>query len=276
MGKGMTVEPLERDAAKGSRRALLLVAAGALCLGAIFIAVILVLGSCSASVSSAIKTDGSARISVEAEMPAVVAAKLRKLASAGATADSSAGASAAAQNPVFDAQSIRKALEARPGVQVLETTQPKPDSIRVLLSVRSLAALAASPDLGGSGILTMEKGPSWTECRFRLARGEAKALSALFPGLDPALMETLSPPALEDDPLSLEEYKTMLKSVFGGKTMPAVEAAALKLSITAPAPVLASSGGQLSGSTLTASIPLIEMLALEKPIELRLRWKSGE
>jgi hypothetical protein len=272
MGKQKTVEPLERDAAKGSRRALLLVAAGALCLGAVFIALVLVLGSCSASVSSVIKLDGSARISVEAEMPAVVAAKVRKLASAGG----SAGASATAQNPVFDVHSIRKALEARPDAQVLEVTQPKPDSIRVLLSVRSLANLASSPDLGGSGILTMEKGLSWTECRFRLARGEAKALSALFPGLDPALMEALSPPALEDDPLSLEEYKTMLKSVFGEKAMPAIEAAALKLSITAPAPVLASSGGQLSGSTLTASIPIIEILALEKPIELRLRWKSGE
>jgi hypothetical protein len=274
MGSNKTVEPLERDAAAGSKRTLLIVTAGAICLGAIFLAVILVLGSCSASVSSVLKLDGSARISVEAEMPTVVAAKVRKLANTGA--GGSAGASAAAQNPVFDVQSIRKALEARPGVQVLEASQPKPDSLRVVLSARSLESLAASPDLGGSGILTMDKGPSWTEFRFRLARGEAKTLSALFPGLDPALMEALSPPALEEDPLSLEEYKTMLKSVFGGKAMPAVEAAALKLSITAPAQVLASSGGQLSGSTLTASIPIVEILALEKPIELKLRWKSGE
>jgi hypothetical protein len=48
------------------------------------------------------------------------------------------------------------------------------------------------------------------------------------------------------------------------------------LSITAPGKVLASGGGSLSGSTLTATIPVIEILVLEKPIDAWLRWKNTQ
>jgi hypothetical protein len=264
-----TVEPLARKTGKGAKSALI-VAAGAFCLGTVFLALTLVLASCSASVSSAINPNGGARISVEAEVPATLATKIRKLESAGGRSPSSA------QSPVFDAQAIRKALAARPGTDVIEISQPKPEAIRILLSVRSLKDLAAVPEIQGSGLLTIERGSTSTEFRFHLERGDAKALSTILPGIDSGLMDAFSPPALEEDPLSLEEYKTMIRSVLGEQAMLAMEAASIKLSVSAPGPVLSSSGGTLSGSTLTASIPILEILALEKPIELRLRWKNAE
>jgi hypothetical protein len=269
MGNKSIIGPLARDAEKRAKRETLIVAAGAFCLGVVFLAAILILASCSASVSSIINSDGSARISVEAEMPTALAAKMRKLAGTG-------GSPTPTQESIFDADALRKSLAARPGLAVLELSQPNPDSIHVLLAARSVEDLAASPDLAGSKIIGIEKGLASTECRFRLERGDAKALSALFPGVEPRLMEALSPPALEEDPVSLAEYKTMLKSILGEKAMPAIEAAAVKLSITAPGQVLASGGGTLSSRTLTAKIPVVEILALEKPIEVWLRWKNAQ
>ncbi len=132
----------------------------------------------------------------------------------------------------------------------------------------------ASADLKGSGLLTMSQGPLWSEFRFRLERGSAKALTSLFPGIDPYLMDALSPPALEEDPVTSAEYRTMLKAVFGEKAMPSMEGAVIQINVTAPGVVVDSGGGRLSGSTLTARIPLIQVLNLEKPIELWLRWKK--
>jgi hypothetical protein len=261
---------LVSDAAKPNKRILLVIIVGALCLGVVFMAATLLLASCSAQVSSTISADGGARISVQAEIPAALAAKFRKLAAVG----SSSQASSSTPAPLFDAAAIRKAIAARPSLALVELTLPTPDSIRVELSARSLEDLAASPDLKGSSLITISRGSTWTECRFRLERGGAKGLSALFPGIDPYLMEALSPPALEEDPVSLVEYKTMLKSVLGEKAMPAMEAAAINLSLVAPGPVLDSGGGSLSGSTLTAKIPIIEVLALEKPVDIWLRWKN--
>jgi hypothetical protein len=233
-------------------------------------AAFIVLASCSASVSSTIKADGGARISVQAEVPAALSAKFRKLASVGSSSQVNPAPSS---TPFFDAAAIRKSLAAKPGISLIDLTQPSPDSIRIEMSSRSLEELAASPDIQDSGIFSISRGPSWMEFRFHLERDEARALSALFPGIDPYLMEALSPPALEDDPVSLDEYKTMLKSVLGEKAMPAMEAAALSLNITAPGTVLSSGGGKLTGSTLSVAVPIIEMLALEKPVDFWLRWK---
>jgi shikimate kinase len=96
-----------------------------------------------------------------------------------------------------------------------------------------------------------------------------------MPGIDPNLLDALSPPALEEDPVTVEEYKTMLKTVLGEKAMPAMEAAAIKLSITAPGVVIGSGGGSLSGSTLSAKLPIIDLLVLEKPIEVWIRWRNA-
>lgn len=233
-----------------------LVIAGALCI---------LLVACSASVSSVIRSDGGARISVQAEVPAPLAAKLRKFGAAG---------SSASTGPFFDTAAIRKSIDARPSFTLVELAQPSPDSIRVEVSARSLEELAASPDLKGSQLITMSRGAGWAELRFRLQRGGAKALAALFPGIDPYLMDALSPPALEEDPVTVDEYKTMLKSVLGEKAMPAMEGAMVSLTLSAPGTVIGSGGGSLSGSTLTAKIPLIQALTLEKPIEIWLRWKQ--
>jgi hypothetical protein len=250
------------------KQALILIIAGSLCLGAAFLTAAILLSSCSASVSSAIQADGGARISIQAEVPASLAAKFRQLAAT--------GSSSSPTGPFFDAAAIRKSIAARPALSIIELSQPGPDSIRAELSARSLEELAASPDLKGSGLFTITRGTGWTEFRFRLERGGVKALTALFPGIDPYLLEALSPPALEEDPVTVAEYKTMLKSILGDKAMPAMDAAAVTLSLSAPGLVLGSGGGSLSGSTLTAKIPIIEALTLEKPIELWLRWKSDK
>jgi hypothetical protein len=241
-------------------------------LGAALIASALLLGSCAASISSAIRPDGGARITIQAEVPAPLAAKFRRLAAAGGPPGSTGGAP---EGPFFDASAIRKSIAARPGLSLVELSQGSADSIRAELSARSLEELAASPDLKGTGLIAVSRGPGWTECRFRLQRGGAKALASFFPGIDPYLIEALSPPALEEDPVTLAEYKTMLRSVLGDKAMASMEAAALRLSLSAPGEVISSGGGSLSGETLTARIPVIEALALEKPIELWLRWKNG-
>ena len=73
--------------------------------------------------------------------------------------------------------------------------------------------------------------------------------------------------------MSAAEYRAMLKSVLGEKAMPAMDAAAIGISLTAPNTVLASEGGALEGQTLKARIPMLDALVLEKPVELRLRWK---
>ncbi len=254
------------------RRRVLAILAAASGLGAVFLALVLLLGSCSSRLAGELRRDGSARLEFRAELPAPIADKLRRLGSGGRPVDPSI--------PLLDAAALRASLASRPYLELVELSQPSPDSIRGTLLVRSLAQAAASPDFaspqaGQAGALSYRKGPDWAELSLRLDRGRAGALRSLLAGLDPGLLEALSPPALEgEEALSAEEYRTLLKSLLGEKAMPALDAAAIDLSIAAPGQVLDSRGGSLAGSTLTARIPLLDLLVLEEPVELGLRWKQ--
>jgi hypothetical protein len=251
------------DGIKGRR--LILVAGAAVALGAAFLAFALLMAGCSGDVAAALRADGSARVSVQAEIPSLLAAKFRKL-------EQSSGGDTGAAAPLFDVDAIKKAAAERPWMRVASLSRPSPESIKAELDVLAMDKLAASKDLAGTGFLTLSKGPGWAEVKIRLDRGSAAAAAKLFPGIDPYLMEALSPPALEEDPVTAAEYRTMLRSVLGEKAMPAMEAAAIAISLTAPGKILESAGGSIEGGALKARIPIIDALVLEKPIEIRLRW----
>jgi hypothetical protein len=233
----------------------------------------MLLASCAASISSTLQADGGASIAVQAGLIPTMAAKFRKLEAAASGAASSSGPSAQ-DAPIFDQAAIRKSIAYRPYLSLTELSSPDPDSIRLVVHARSLQELADAPDLKGSGLIVVTRDAGWAECRFHLERGNAKALSHLFPGIDPAFMDALSPPALDEDPVSEDDYRTMLRSLFGEKTMPALDGAAVALAITVPGAVINSGGGSLSGSTLSVKIPLLQALVLGKPIDFWIRWKQ--
>jgi hypothetical protein len=260
-----TGNPIDRgDGIKGRRLVLILVAA--LALGAVFLAATLLMAGCSGEVSAALRADGGARVSIQAEVPSVLAAKFRKLAQG--AGDQAVDASA----PLFEADAIKKTAAERPWMRVASLSRPTAESIKAEFEVLGMDKLAASKDLAGTGFLTLSKGSGWSELKIKLDRGSAAAAAKLFPGLDPYLMDALSPPALEEDPVTAAEYRTMLKSVLGEKAMPAMEAAAISVSLSAPGKVIESAGGSLAGGVLKAKIPIIDALVLERPIEIRLRW----
>lgn len=216
----------------------------------------------SCASSAAIKADGSLGLELKAEVPPSLGAKLRAL----------SGKEAGAR--LFDPATIRRSIEARPELRLAELSSAGPDSFSASLSVLDLAAALGKSELGKKGLVRLSKGPGWTELSLRLARGQGRAMLELFPGIDEELVDALSPPALEEDPLSEAEYRTMLTSLLGSKAMAGLEASSLALDLQAPAQVLDSEGGKLSGGVLKVRVPILDLLCLEKPVTIRLRWRS--
>ncbi len=233
-----------------------------LLVGAIFIAATFILASCASKVDASLQEDGGLELSISASVPPLVSAKLRKL------------GSLAPDAALFDAAAMRQSLTQRPGTKVIDLVAPTPDSIRLELSIRSLADFIESPGMKEGGLMQMSRGQGWTEFRVHLERGHGQALSLLFPALDPALVDALSPPALDEEATSLGDYRKMLSGVFGEKSMPELNAAAIEIALHAPNQATSWGGGKLSGSTLNIRLPIIELLVLEKPVDFWLRWRS--
>lgn len=220
------------------------------------------LASCAGSASLALRSDGSVALGVDAAIPGPLAAKLRKLASLSDTA------------PLFDVEAARKAAARHPKLRSFTIGAPGPDAYTARIEASSLASLLAEPELAQSGALGLATGPGWKELSFHLARGGVEPLLGLAPGLDRDLLEALSPPALDPEPISRAEYRTMLKGIIGEKALASLDSATCRITVEVPGRVLASAGGRLEGRTLTATLPLLDLMVLENPIDLRIRWAS--
>jgi hypothetical protein len=233
---------------------LALIFAGVLILASGFFA------SCASS--AAIKADGALRLDLQTTVPPVLAAKLRSL----------SGKDSGAR--LFDEKSLRRSIESRSDFKILALAAPSSDSFSASLSAPDLAGALAESELSKKGIVRLNKGAGWTELSIRLARGQGRTALDLFPGIDEDLIDALSPPALDEDPVSQAEYRTMLSSLIGSKAMKALDASELSLDISAPDTIIESEGGQVSGKTLKVRIPILDLLCLEKPVQIRLRFKS--
>lgn len=237
----------------------------AVCLG-------LVASSCGATAGLAVRADRSATLSLSLELPVAVEAKIRQFASSSLSGQAAKPGPAA---PLFDAASVRSALEAR-GVSVRSSNTPDPRSYQGVFVIPDLERLLEK-DRALATVLSYTRGQGRASFGLRVDRQSAWALVTLFPGLDRDLLESLQPPALYDNPVSAPEYRSMLAGLLGKAAAGAIDAARVVLSVSLPGAILESSPGlTLDGSrnTVTVSIPAIEALVLERPIDIRVVWKE--
>ncbi|MCX7024502.1 MAG: hypothetical protein NT080_07770 [Spirochaetes bacterium] len=220
--------------------------------------------SCGAAITVTVMPDGSAGIVVESEIPQTVAARM---------ASFREGESAATA-PLFNPAAVRKAAAER-GVVVVAAAAPSAERFSGSFSVKDLSDLTArDKGLASSGLLTIAKVPGGGGLAFRLDRTNARFLPSLFPGIDPYVLEALSPPAVEDAPITVAEYRSMLKSLFGSKSMPAIDASRVFVSVAVPGSIVKSAGGISKDRVFSAEVNVVEALVLEKPVEFSVSWKN--
>ena len=226
---------------------------------AIVVMAVSALAGCSAQVGAKLGADRSAVVTVWAELPEAAAAKLDQL----------RGVEPGTVAPLFDA-ALARAGAAERGVKALEVSTPGPRSFRGRFEVPDLAALAAS----SGAPIELRSDAKGGSLAIRIDRKGAAALYALFPGVDPYLLESLSPPALDGSDLTRAEYREMLGALLGSKTLPAVDASAVELVVElpgAPDPRTAK-GFVVEGGTAKVRLPLLDLLVLETPILLSVAW----
>ena len=227
--------------------------------------VLAALSSCSAGLTLAVNPDGSGTLAVDARIPDAVAARLRSYSSAGTSGSDTAAS-------LFDSALIRKEASRR-GLASIRAETPSSNHFLGSFSFRSLESVASDPELVETGVLRVEITEGVTVLRFRVSRDNARALPLLFPGLDPYVLEALSPPALDPYPVTASEYREMLQALLGTAARAELESAEIRLQIRAPGPILRHGGGSVSDRTFTASLKLMDLLVLDKPIEFFAGWK---
>lgn len=223
--------------------------------------------SCSGRLETTIRNDLSARIALRMEVPEALSARVRQI----------GGISTKAA--LFDTQKLKEEFAGRKSIFLVDVSSPSADSLTSVIWVPDIEAFAGDRSLLPAGMIELKaiqaagSLPAQRELSISLTRDNASAAFPLFPGIDMKLIDSLGPPALEEDPITAAEYRMNLETVIiGKKAMPAFDACVLEISITAPKTIISSSGGAAQGQVFKAKIPLFDMLTLEKPISFALRW----
>ena len=227
----------------------------------------LILGSCSGRLETTIRNDMSARMAMRLEVPESLSARVRQI----------GGISPKAF--LFDTSKLKEEFALRKSIFLVDISAPNPDSLTSVIWVPNIEAFTNDRSIVPTGMIELRtlpaagSQPAQKELSVSLTRGNAAAAFSLFPGIDKKLIDSLSPPALEKDPITAAEYRMNLETVIiGKKAMPAFDACALELSITAPRSILSSSGGTAQGQVFKAKIPLFDLLTLDRPISFAVRW----
>ena len=227
----------------------------------------LALGACSGRLDTTIRNDLSARMALRLDVPELLGARVRQIGGIPAKA------------ALFDVAGLKEEFANRSSIFLVDVSAPSADSLTSVIWVPDVEAFAGDRSLIPEGMVSLKKIPSsgaqpaQRELSVSLTRANAASAFALFPGIDGKLIDSLSPPALEKDPVTAAEYRMNLETVIiGKKSMPAFDACALEFNVTAPRTILGSSGGTAQGQVFKAKIPLFDLLTLEKPIRFSLRW----
>ncbi len=228
---------------------------------------LLALASCSGRLDATIRNDLSARVALRLDIPETLSARVRQI---GGMSDNAA---------LFDVQKLKAEFSGRESIFLVDVSSPSVDALTSVIWVPDMQAFTTDTSLIPGGMIELRRLPATgsvppqRELVVSITRGNAVAAFNLFPGIDRDLMDSLSPPALEADPISAAEYRMNLETVIiGKKAMPAFDACALELSITAPKTILSSEGGNAQGQVFKTKIPLFDMLTLEKPVSFYIRW----
>jgi hypothetical protein len=227
-------------------------------------ALIAMAASCGAGIDVSIRPDRSATIALSVEVPVALDAKIRQF----------AGGTSGQSIPLFDAKAIEASARGK-GLAVKESSSPSTRSYRGVFTTSSLTALLAG-DARLSEAIRYERGAGWASLRVRIDKGNASAVADLFPGLDPDLLESLQPPALFDNPVTVEEYRSMLAGLLGRTAAASLDDLSLVLTVSLPGAVIESSGPAVvrAGKHPGASIEIraLDAMVLSRPVEFYLKW----
>ena len=232
---------------------------------ALLVASVAGLAGCSADTGLLLKSDGSAVLSAQFELPEVVEQRLRSL--AGAAEDGGS---------FFDVQAVTLMMLTR-GFSVQESRSPSPRSYVGVFSIEDFEFfLDNDPDIAAAELFRVVSGPGWRELRVTIDRSNAQDLVKMFPGVDMQLLESLSPPALFDLPISRSDYHSMLAALLGRAAIVAIDGGRFNLTIQTPGRIIDATGGAIQADRrgLVFSLPVLDAMVLEQAVHIRIRWQE--
>ena len=221
--------------------------------------------SCAARVSGSLLADGKADINVYAALEPRITMLLGTLAAASGMAQQGA--------PLINGPSVSASMSAAPGVASASLVNKTPSSIEGPVKISQISDFLAHGK--EQGFISFEQGtPSKDgKCAVNLSRDFGKEILGLLSPEIGVYLEALMAPLATGEKLAKTEYLTLVASVYGKGIADEISQAAIQISIDFPGQVRSVRGGTFSGKKAEFSIPLLDLLVLETPLNYEVAWR---
>ncbi|MDR0707688.1 MAG: hypothetical protein LBF60_07425 [Treponema sp.] len=235
------------------------------------VALALACASCSGRITGILREDGSADITIQSAALPSAAALIN---AASGNADS-----------ILDAQTIARSLRNARGVKAVSMRNITPSSIDGSVSV-SQANDFLTP-LGGQTqrLITYEQTSGGGRLSIELNRATAPQFASLLSPDAEDYLSCLMAPGLTTDWQYIQtkaEYIRQLKATYntlrnnrglGNALASELESAAFSLALDFPGAIRSVQGGTFSGARAEFTVPVIDLLTLEKPLVYEVVWE---
>jgi hypothetical protein len=222
------------------------------------------LAGCQAEITGTVNASGRAELTVNTALQTKMASLIRKLSAAGG---------AAANAPVIDAAALNKSFQKTAGIESASFSNKNANTVQGALVITKIDDLAADSqsetwtkfitwrqDAAGGGVfihLDLENGPA--------------VIAAVSPDLYNYL-GALAAPVATGEESSREEYLDLVKMIYDANIANEIAASSIKIILRFPARPTSIKGGVINGERAEFTIPLTDILVLEKPLDIEARW----
>jgi hypothetical protein len=175
---------------------------------------------------------------------------------------------------LLDALSISKSLIAAPGIKSVLLRNKNPAAIEGSISIFKADAFLALPgNSGNSNFISYEQTPAGGRLRITLDRSSGPRLLTLFSTDVRDYLSALMAPVATGEALSRQEYLDLVQSVYGKAIAEEISASRIQLNIDFPGSISTIRGGRAAENRAEFTIPLSELLVLERPLLYEVFWK---
>ncbi len=219
--------------------------------------------SCSARISGNVYENGSADVYIQTSLEPRTAALLQSFSrnQGSFSIDSAAiGTSAAAAPGIASAQFKNIGASAIDGSikisnidDFLLTEESRSNAYRFVSYTRSTGEGSLSINLD------LTKGP---------------LIISLFSSDVADYLSAIMAPLATGEVLSAADYLDLVTSVYGGNVSNEIKNALVSISLTMPGAVKSVKGGTFTGNQANFSVPLTDLLVLEKPVSYEIVWSN--
>jgi hypothetical protein len=243
------------------------------------------LPSCAGRINGSLRRDGSVELSLELGLEPRMSALIRSF--------SSLSENAPQNTPVIDGPALAKSMAAAPGIESVSLKNLTPSSIAGTIRISRIdrflalpqkaapanpaAASAAAPAGISAGrqfiTYTPAQPPIESSLQIFLDLASAPLIFSMISEDVRDYLSILGAPAATGEQLSRAGYLDLVESFYKKPLADEIAAARINVIITFPGPVTAVKGGTFSGTQARFTIPLMDLLVLDVPLDYEVVWK---